>query len=397
MPAYLAFLAGLILGALVAALWMRTRLARLETDKVYADSALAEMEKRFQAAADAALRSSQSAFLDAARSSLDTVRAQMSGEMVQRQTEIAGVVKPLTDTLEKLDRQVRQIEQERSRGFGSLETQIQQLMSETGTLRQALQAPQSRGRWGEITLRRVAELAGMVANCDFFEQETSEAAAGNRVRPDMVVRLPGGRSLAVDAKTPLTAYLEAMEATDPKARRSALERHAQQVATHAGKLAEKQYWNLLQPAPEMVVLFLPGDQFFSAALEFRPELIAEAIEKKVLIATPVTLISILRGVAYGWQQELLSQRAEEIRQVAGEFAQRLEGVQDHYADVGRQLAKTVDAFNRSAGSWDNRLLPALRRLQELGLRGGEPAPALEPVDKSVRDPRRLDGVPGAGK
>src|SRR5580704_3662272 len=290
---------------------MRARLARLEAAKSFADNAAAKLHETFQSLADAALRSNQGAFLDAARATLETAGAQVSGDMAQRQTAIEGIVRPLTDSLGRLETQVRELERAREKAYGSLGEQLQTLARETTTLSTALRSPHIRGRWGEVTLRRVAELAGMVPNCDFQEQETREGD-GVRIRPDMTVRLPGGRTLVVDAKVPLTAYLDAVSAPDEALRKASLQRHGQQVSEHVRQLANKQYWNQFQPAPELVVLFLPGDHFFSAALESRPDLIEEALARKVVIATPVTLISVLKGIAYGWNQEQLAENAEEI-------------------------------------------------------------------------------------
>ncbi len=382
----LLFLAGLALGALLVWLWMRARIERLDAAREFAETAASQMEARFQAAADSALRSSQSAFLEAARTTLDAVGSRMSLDLAQRQSQIEGVVQPIHETLGRLDVQVRELDKQRTTTLAGLDRQLQQLMSETGTLLGALRSPQARGRWGEITLRRVAELAGMVAQCDFSEQATYDSGAGARIRPDMIVHLPGGRALAVDAKAPLSAYLEALEAQGEKERRELMQRHAQQVASHVDRLGAKQYWSQIQPAPEMVVLFLPGEHFFSAAVEHRPSLIEDALAKNVIIATPVTLISILRGVAFGWRQEQLARNAEEIRRVAGEFLQRLAVFQESYADAGKQLAKAVEAFNRAAGAWESRLAPALRRIQELGIGENRDA-TLEPIDKAVREPK----------
>src|ERR1700736_3476082 len=269
---WVAFLGGLILGGLAVALWMRTRIVELETGKRFSDEASAKLGDTFQALADAALRSNQSAFLDAARSTLET-----------KQTAIEGIVRPLTDSLGRLESHVRELESARQKIIGSLGEQLQSLAKETGTLSNALRTPHVRGRWGEITLRRVAELSGMVKNCDFLEQSTRETESG-RIRPDMIVQLPGGRSLVVDAKVPLTAYLDALSCVDELSRRAAMQRHCQQVAEHVKQLSSKQYWAQFQPAPELVVLFLPGDQFFSAALELNPDLIEESLARKVVIA-----------------------------------------------------------------------------------------------------------------
>ena len=389
---WLMFLAGLLLGALVAGLWMRARVERLEAARQFAESGLAKMQESFQALADAALRSNQSAFLDVARktleTSLDKGRAEISGDLAIKQTAIESVVQPLADSLGRLEVHVRELERAREKAFGSLGEQVRTLARETATLSTALRSPQARGRWGEVTLRRVAELSGMVHNCDFSEQETHQGD-GVRIRPDMIVRLPGDRCLVVDAKVPLTAYLDAAGAQDDVARKAALVRHGQQVAEHVRQLASKQYWSQFQPAPELVVLFLPGDHFFSAALEIRPELIEEALAKKVVIATPVTLISVLKGIAYGWNQQQLAENAEQIRRVAAEMYDRLQGVEEHYAATGRMLEKTVEAYNRSVGSWDTRLVPAMRKMRELGVASQSEPRVGEQIDLLARRPRLL--------
>jgi len=391
---WLGFLAGLLLGALTAGLWMRARIARLEAARQFAESGVAKMQESFQALADAALRSNQSAFLDVARAtlqaSLDKGRVEISGDLAQKQASIETVVQPLADSLVRLEAHVRELERAREKAYGSLGQQVQTLARETATLSTALRSPQTRGRWGEVTLRRVAELAGMVHNCDFSEQQTYEGD-GVRIRPDMIVRLPGGRSLVVDAKVPLTAYLDAAGAQDENSRRAALTRHGQQVAEHVRQLGSKQYWSQFQPAPELVVLFLPGDHFFSAALETRPDLIEEALAKKVVIATPVTLISVLKGIAYGWNQEQLAENAEEIRRVASEMYERLQLVQEHYSAAGRMLEKTVEAYNRSVGSWDTRLIPSLGRLRDLGVSQGPEPEAPVQIDLLPRRPRAVNG------
>ncbi len=387
---WLCFLVGSLFGALIAALWMRARMARLEAAKQFAESGVAKLQENFQALADAALRSNQSAFLDAARNTLATTRAEISGDLALKQTAIENVVQPLANSLGRLETQVRELERARANAFGSLGEQVQALARETASLSTALRSPQARGRWGEVTLRRVAELSGMVHNCDFSEQQTYEGD-GMRIRPDMIVRLPGDRSLVVDAKVPLTAYLDAAAAPDDASRKAALTRHGQQVAEHVRQLASKQYWSQFQPAPELVVLFLPGDHFFSAALEIRPELIEEALAKKVVIATPVTLISVLKGIAYGWNQEQLAENAEQIRQVASQLYERLQGVGEHYAATGRMLEKTVEAYNRSVGSWDARLIPSLGKLRELGVSQSPEPEAPVQIDLLPRRPRAASG------
>jgi DNA recombination protein RmuC len=394
------FFMGVVLGAtiggLVLTLWMRGRLAWVEAAKNVAEAKLAASEvaadrigEKFQALADAALRSNQGAFLDAARGTLETVRAEISGDLAQRQTAVEGVVQPLATMLGRMESQVRELEAARQQMFGSLQEQLQSLSKETVTLSNALRTPQVRGRWGEVTLRRVAELAGMVKHCDFVEQATRDGDDG-RIRPDMIVKLPGGRLLVVDAKVPLAAYLEAVAATEESTRREALTRHSQQVLKHVDQLSSKQYWSQFQPSPEMVVLFIPGDHFFSAALEHNPTLIEDAIDRKVLLATPTTLISVLKGVGYGWRQQQLAENAELIRQVAAELYDRVQTLHGHYTDTGKHLERAVDAYNKSVASWDARLLPSLRRIRELGTVNGDEPVAPERVGLLPRRPRLVE-------
>jgi DNA recombination protein RmuC len=298
---------------------------------------------------------------------------------------------PLAEALARIESQIRDFESQRQHMLGGLEHHLTSLSRETVALSQALRAPNSRGRWGELTLRRVAELAGMVAQCDFFEQQSGErgAAGDGRLRPDMIVRLPGGRTLAVDAKVPLAAYLDAEAAPDDATRQAALDRHAQAVSRHVNILSAREYWAQLQPSPEMVVLFLAGDHFLSAALARDPELLERAMARKVLLATPVTLVSVLKGVSYGWKQERLAQNAGEIRRIAGEFYERIRIFADSYADSGRHLARAVEAYNRSAGSWEARMLPSLKRMRELGAGAGDDAPEPARIDSNIREPQAL--------
>jgi DNA recombination protein RmuC len=290
-------------------------------------------------------------------------------------------VQPVADAVARLEGHIRELELQRQHMLGGLEQHLTSLSRETVALSQALRSPGSRGRWGELTLRRVAELAGMVPYCDFVEQEL-----GNGMRPDMLVKLPGGRILAVDAKAPLSAYLDAEAAGDEAVKRSALDRHAQHLSRHVTLLSGREYWTGLQPAPEMVVLFLPGDHFLSAALERDPELLDRALARKVLISTPVTLVSVLKGVAYGWKQERLAKNAEELRRIASEFYDRVRTFAEYYAESGRNLMKAVQAYNRSVGSWESRLEPSLKRMRELGAGGAADVPEVGKIDLSVREP-----------
>ncbi|MEO8100135.1 MAG: DNA recombination protein RmuC [Acidobacteriota bacterium] len=309
------------------------------------------------------------------------LRAKKAGEDAHSAAE---ATRPLADTLTRIEGQMRQFEAQRQHMLGGLEAHLASLSRDTVALSQALRGPNSRGRWGELTLRRVAELAGMSAYCDFSEQVGSDGR-----RPDMIVKLPGGRRLAVDAKTPLSAYLEAEEAGDSVARAAAMDRHAGQLWRHVQELAAREYWSQFDAAPEMVILFLAGEHFLSAALERRPDLLDAALAKKVLIATPVTLVSVLKGVAYGWRQERLAQNAEELRKIATEFHERVRNFGETYTETGRYLQRAVEAYNKSAGSWDSRLLPSLRRMKELGVGTTEP-PEPPRIDTVARQPQTLD-------
>ena len=288
---------------------------------------------------------------------------------------------PIAATLERLEQQLRDLESQRQHMQGGLDQQLTSLSRETIALSQALRAPNSRGRWGELTLRRVAELSGMASQCDFLEQHSSDGQ-----RPDMIVKLPGGRTLAVDAKVPLSAYLDAESALDDASRRSALDRHSQQVMRHVMQLSAREYWARLQPSPEMVVLFMAGDHFLAAALERDPELLEKALARKVLLATPVTLVSVLKGVAYTWRQEKLAQNAGELRKLGAELYDRVRVFADSYSEAGRNLAKAVDAYNRSAASYESRLVPSLKRMRELGVGGNDGG------TDHVPQPPRLDAV-----
>lgn len=308
-------------------------------------------------------------------------RSQRSAE--DARAAVTEATRPLGESLTRLEAQMREFEALRQHAQGGVDAHLSSLSKDTVALAQALRGPNSRGRWGELTLRRVAELAGMVPQCDFFEQVSSDGR-----RPDMVVRLPGGRALPVDAKAPLSAYLDAESATDPQARATALDRHAQQLWRHVQELSAREYWGQFDAAPELVVLFLPGEHFLSAALERRPDLLDAALGRKVLIATPVTLVSVLKGVAYGWRQETLSANAEELRRIAGEFHERMRTFGDVMVESGRHLQRAMEAYNKSVASWDSRLLPSLRRMRELGVGTTPPEPAA--IDVTARVPRPVD-------
>ncbi|MFO0708039.1 MAG: DNA recombination protein RmuC [Nitrospira sp.] len=351
----------------------------------------------FQALSNEALTKNNQAFLNLARVSFETLQAKAEGELSQRQQAIDGLVKPLHESLQRYDEQMRLLEQSRQSAYGGLDQHLkllaeshQRLQQETGNLVKALRAPTVRGQWGEITLKRVAELAGMVDHCDFVEQESVTGHEG-RIRPDMIVRLPGGRQIIVDAKTVLAAYLDAHEAPDEARRIEALRRHAAQVRSRMDELSLKAYWTQFERAPEFVVLFLPGEQFLGAALDQDPRLIEEGFARGVVLATPATLIALLRAVAYGWRQEQLNAHAEEAGRLGKDLYERMAVLADHLNDVGQALGKSVSAYNRAVGSLETRILPAARRFKELGVASDKDIPVLEPAELVPRKTLPFEG------
>ena len=358
----------------------------LNEQKALLGQARQELAQTFQALSGEALKQNNEVFLTLARSSFETFQSEAKGDLAQRQQAIDSLVKPLQDSLHRYDDQLRQLEQSRQAAYGGLDQHLkllaesqQRLQSETGNLVKALRAPAIRGQWGEITLKRVAELAGMVAHCDFFEQE-SITADGGRLRPDMVVQLPGGRQIIVDAKTVLAGYLDAHEAATEEQRLEGMRRHAAQVRARMDELSLKAYWNQFAQAPEFVVLFLPGEQFLGAALEHDPRLIEDGFLRSVVLATPTTLMALLRAVAYGWRQEQLTDHAEEVGRLGKDLYERMAVLTDHLNDVGQALGKSVLAYNKALGSLETRILPAARRFKELGVSSEKEIPMLDPVE-----------------
>lgn len=389
---------GLLLGALLAGLWtaarLRTQVAvaearcdqiqkNLQEQKALLTQARQEMADAFKALSGEALKTNNQAFLDLAKTSFETLHAEAKGDLAQRQQAIDHLVKPLQDSLKRYEDELRQMERVRQSAYGGLDQHLQRLQQETGNLVKALRAPSVRGRWGEITLRRVAELAGMVAHCDFVEQESVETDEG-RLRPDMVVQLPGGRQIVVDAKAVLSAYLEAHETQDETQRLDRLRQHAAQVRAHMDQLSAKSYWNQFPQSPEFVVLFLPGEHFLGAALEQDPALIENGFARRVIIATPTTLIALLHAVAYGWRQEQLSEHAQQAGRLGKDLYERMAVLAEHLGDVGQALARSVQAYNKAVGSLNDRVLPAARRFKELGIASEKDLPQLEPIESVPR-------------
>ncbi len=379
-----------LLDAQQARVAAETRLAETTTQladqKALLDQARVELVQAFQALSGEALKQNNEAFLKLAAVSFEALQAKAEGELAQRQQAIDSLVRPLQESLQRYDEQIRLLEQSRQSAYGGLDQHLkalaeshQRLQQETGNLVKALRAPTVRGQWGEITLRRVAELAGMVDHCDFIEQASVTGEEG-RLRPDMVVQLPGGRQIVVDAKTVLAAYLDAHEASDDTQRLQALRRHAEQVRSRMDELSLKAYWTQFERAPEFVVLFLPGEQFLGAALDQDPRLIEEGFARGVVLATPATLIALLRAVAYGWRQEQLAAHAEEAGKLGKDLYERMAVLAEHLNDVGQALGKSVSAYNRAVGSLETRILPAARRFKELGVSSDKEIPVLEPAE-----------------
>ncbi|MFY4730934.1 DNA recombination protein RmuC [Nitrospira sp. BLG_2] len=345
-----------------------------------------ELMGSFQALSGEALKQNSEAFLKLAAVSFETLHVKSDSDLVQRQQAIDALVRPLQESLQRYAEEVHVLEQSRQSAYGGLDQHLrslvesqQRLQQETGNLVKALRAPTVRGQWGELTLKRVAELAGMVDHCDFVQQPSVTGDEG-RFRPDMVVQLPGGRQIIVDAKTVLSAYLEAHEAQNETHQTEALRRHAAQVKSRMDELSLKAYWTQFDRAPEFVVLFLPGEQFLGAALDQNPRLIEEGFANGIVLATPATLIALLRAVAYGWRQERMATHAEEAGRLGKELYERMAVLAEHMNDVGQSLGKSVSAYNRAVGSLETRILPAARRFKELGVSSDRDIPVLGPTE-----------------
>jgi DNA recombination protein RmuC len=376
--------------------------ARAQEREQALDLAAMRVRAGFDAAATEALRGNAEVFLQMARQALAQQQQLAERNLTDREKAVESMLAPVREALQRTHEQIARIEKERAEAFGALRSSLegvalgqQALQRETRNLVTALRRPEVRGQWGEMTLRRLAELAGMVEHCDFAEQVHVGGEDG-ALRPDMIVNMPDGRQLVVDVKTPLDAYLSAVEATEDVARDAALKRHAQAVSERVRALASKSYWAQFEHSPDFVVLFIPGDQFLAAAVAEIPSLLEDAVRQHVIIATPTSFVALLKAVAYGWRQNALAENAARIQELAEDLYKRLAKFGEHMARVGRSLGQSVDAFNSAVGSLERQVLPGARKFTELGLRPEREIEEISPIEKLVREPRASDEATSEG-
>lgn len=374
--------------------------ATLDAEQKSHAMAIQNLRDTFSALSGEALSANNQSFLHLATETLKQFHAKAEGELKVREQAVENLVKPIRESLEKSHAQIQMLEGSRKEAYGALNKHIEQLaqsqsnlQSETRNLVNALRKPEVRGRWGELSLKRLAELAGMIEYCDFLEQQTLDTEGG-RQRPDMIVKLPDAREIIVDVKTPLDAYLSAVEAGDEATRKTHLERHTRLVRERVRELSAKAYWSQFPNSPEFVVLFIPGDQFLSAALDNDPSLLEEALKNRVILATPTSFVALLRAVAYGWRQSALAENAQKIREVGEEMYARLATFAEHFVSVGKGLDNAVGNFNKAVGSFESKLMPGARKFIEMGVAAKKELPEPEPVERATRELTRPDNGPG---
>lgn len=400
----IAILIAAVLGCLITYIYLQRKLAllrekntelttRLEIEQLSNNEKIEALEKArsqlsetFTALSSKALKNNNEEFLKLAQENLKQYQAQAVNELDKKEKSIEHLLKPIKETLSKTEAQIQDIEKERKESQGALHKHLESmaqtqatLQDETRKLVTALRRPEVRGQWGEMTLKRLAELAGMVEHCDFYEQEQVQTDEG-ALRPDMIVRMPDGREIVVDVKTPLDAYINAIEAVDDSERQIQLTRHTKNVKQRVNELADKAYWQQFKNAPDFVVLFIPGDQFLSAALDQEPSILENALARQVILATPTSFVALLRAVGYGWRQEQLAENAEHIKTVGEELYGRLQTFTDHLQKVGKSLDSGLKHYNSAVGSFDSRVLPSARKFNEMGIAS----------DKEIKQPNQIE-------
>ena len=350
----------------------------------------AQLNDTFSALSNEALKSNNEQFLKLAQENLKQFNVQAQGDLAKKEQSIEHLIKPIKEALEKTEKQIREIENDRKEAFGSISKHLegmaqtqQMLHGETRNLVKSLRRPEVRGQWGEMTLKRLVELAGMVEHCDFFEQEHTETDEGN-IRPDMIVRMPGRREIVIDVKTPLDAYLNAIEADSDELREQHLQHHAKKVRERIRELASKSYWGQFKQSPDFVVLFIPGDHFLSAALEKDSALLEDALKQKVILATPTSLVALLRAVAFGWNQQSITDNAEKIRDLGEDLYKRLCTFTGHMNKVGKSLDNSLEHYNKAVGSFERQVLSGARKFTDMGISNHKEPETLEPIEKLAR-------------